>query len=88
MFRLDLREEQGMELVHKSVIERRKILEAVGTRFFEALEEKYLGAGVQLFQQRAELGHRIASGRYAQYIMDQSFDELLCDILAAEQSFG
>ena len=48
-----LREEQGMELVHKSVIERGKILEAFGTRFFEPLEEKYLGTGVQLFQQSA-----------------------------------
>src|SRR5919106_4072838 len=86
--RLDLREKQRMEFVHKSIIERGEILEAIGAGFFEALEEKYLGTGVQLLQQLTELGHRITSGRYAQHIVDQPFDELLCDILATEQSLG
>ena len=77
-----------MELVHESIVERRKIFEAVGAGVFEELEKKYLGARVQLFQQFTELGHRIAPGRYTQHIVDQPFDELLCDILAGEQSFG
>lgn len=81
-------EQEGMELVHESIIQRCKILEAVRTIFLEAFEEEDLGAWIQLFKQAAELCHRITAGGNAQHIMHQPFDELLSDILAGDEAFG
>src|SRR5574340_97272 len=82
-----LREQEGMKLVHESIVERCKILEAVRTIFFEAFEEEDLGARIQLFQQATELCHRITAGGNAQHIMHQPLAELLPDILAGQKTF-
>ncbi len=75
-----------MEFIHETVIERSEILEAVGTRFFEAFEKKHLGTGIELLEEMAELSHRIAAGGNAENVMHQSFHELLGKILTAQVS--
>ena len=77
-----------MELIHEPIIKRSEIFEALRAGFFEAFEEKDLGPRVELFQQMAELRHRIAAGRNAQNIVDQPLDELLGNVFAGQISFG
>lgn len=59
-----LGKQERIELVHETVIERGKVLEALGTGFLQALEKKYLRPRVELFQELAELSHGIAPGRH------------------------
>ena len=75
-----------MKLVHEPVVQRGKIFEAVRAVLFESLEEKYLGARIQLLKEAAELGHAVTAGRNAEYVVDQTFDKLLFHILADKQS--
>lgn len=70
-----------MEFVHKAIVERRKIFQAVRAGFFQALEEKHLGARVKLFKQMTQLRHRVTTGRDAEDIVNESFNELLAKIL-------
>ena len=42
-----------MKLVHEAVIERGKIFETLGARFFQAFKEEDLCARVDLFQETA-----------------------------------
>lgn len=81
-----LGEQEGVKLVHEPVVQRGKIFEAVRTVLFESLEEKYLGARIQLLEEAAQLGHAVTAGRNAEYVVDQTFDELLLHILADKQS--
>jgi hypothetical protein len=77
-----------MEFVHKAVVERGEILEALGTGFFQAFEKKHLGARIELFEEMAELRHRVAAGGNAENVVHQSLHELLSDILAGKIAFG
>ena len=77
-----LGEEEGMEFVHKTIVERRKIFQAVRAGFFQSLEEKYLGARVKLFKQMTQLRHRVTTCRDTEDIVNESFNELLAKILS------
>lgn len=79
-----LGKQEGVKLVHETVIEGGKILQALGARFFKALEEKYLRARVQLFQKMAQLSHRVIASWNTQDIMHEALDKLLSEILAGE----
>lgn len=76
-----------MELVHEAVIERSKILEALGARFFKTFKEQHLRSGVDLFQELAQLSHGVTAGWNAKDIMYEAFDELLGNILAGQVAF-
>ena len=52
-----LGEEEGMEFVHESVIQRSKVLETLRAGLLQPLEEVDLGARIELFQELGELGH-------------------------------
>lgn len=73
-----------MKLVHETVIERSKIFQAFGAGFFQALEEEYLRAGLQLLKETAQLSHGITAGRDAENVMHEALDELLSQVLAGE----
>lgn len=45
-----LGKQKVMELGHEAIVERRKILETLGTGFFKALEKENLMTWVKLFQ--------------------------------------
>jgi hypothetical protein len=75
-----------MELVHKPIIERGEVFEALRTRFFQSLEEEDLSPRVQLFQEMAQLSHRIVPGRNTEDIVDEALDELLGEVLCGEVS--
>lgn len=79
-----LGKQEGVKLVHEAVIERGKIFQALRAGLFEALEEEDLCARVQLFQQMAQLSHRVAAGRNTEDIVHEALDKLLSEILAGE----
>jgi hypothetical protein len=76
-----------MELIHKAIIERREVFEALGAGFFESSEEKHLCARIELFQYVAELSHSIAACRHAQDIVNQALNKLLSEIFAGQIAF-
>ncbi len=76
-----------MKFVHEAIIEGGEILEALGTGFFEAFEEKDLCARVYLLKEMAQLSHGIAANWNTQNIMYQALDELLSEIFAGEVAF-
>ena len=78
---------QRVEFIHKTIIKRREILQAVRTRFLQALEEKDLRARIELLQEVTQLSHGIAAGRYAQDIVNQALDELLRHIFTRQIPF-
>jgi len=73
-----------MKLVHKAVIKRGEIFEAIGTGFFETFEEEDLCARVYLFQEMAQLSHGVTAGRDTEDIVYEALDELLSKIFACE----
>ena len=79
-----LGKQEGMKLVHKTVIEGGKIFQALGAGFFQTLEEKHLRARVQLLQKMAQLSHRVIAGWNTQDIVYETLDKLLSDVLAGE----
>src|SRR5262245_43975408 len=82
-----LRKQERVELIHETIIKGSKVLQAIRTRFFETLEEKYLHPGIQLLQDMAELGHGITAGRHTQDVMDETLNELLRHILTGQIPF-
>lgn len=79
-----LGKQEGVKLVHEAVIERGKILQALRAGLFEPLEEENLCARVQLFQQMAQLRHRVTAGGNTEDIVNKALDKLLREILAGE----
>jgi len=75
-----------VELVHKSIVEGSKVLEAVRAGLLEALEEEDLIAWIKLFQELSQVGHCEAAGWDAQYIVDQSFHKLFSDVIAGDEA--
>jgi hypothetical protein len=56
-----LREEERMELVHETVVQRRKIFKAIRACFLKAFKKEHLATRVQLLKKLAELSHGIAA---------------------------
>ncbi len=81
---MTLGKQEGMKLVHETVIERSKIFQALRAGFFQTLEEKHLRTWVQLFQKMTQLSHRVIAGRNTQDIVYEALDKLLGDVLASE----
>src|SRR5215510_12641475 len=79
-----LRKQERVELIHETIIERCKVLQAIRTRLFETLEEKHLHARVELLQDMAKLSHGVTACRHAQDVMDETLNELLRHILTAQ----
>ena len=77
-----------MKLVHESIIQRGKIFQTIRTIFFQSLEKEDLGAWIQLLEKTAELCHRLAPGRNAQYVVNQSLNKLLPDVFTREKPLG
>lgn len=75
-----------MELVHKSIVEGSKVLEAFRAGLLEAFEEEDLMARIKLFQELSQVGHGEAAGWDAQYIVDQPFHKLLRDVIAGDEA--
>ena len=73
-----------MKFVHKAVIERREILQTIRAGFFKALEKEDLRTGVELFQEMTQLSHCVTACRNTENIVNQTFHELLRDILTRE----
>ncbi len=73
-----------MELVHETIVERRKILQAIRAGFLEPFEEKNLCAWIELLQKLAQLSHGITARWNAENIMDKALDELLSDIFTIQ----
>ena len=71
-----------MEFVHKTIVERRKIFQAVRAGFFQSLEEKHLGARVKLFKQMTQLRHSVTTCRDAEDIVNEPLNELLPQIFS------
>jgi len=76
-----------MELVHKAIIERCEVFEAVGAGFLESFKEKHLCTRIKMFQQVTELSHCVAACRYAQDVVNKALNELLSNIFAGQVAF-
>src|ERR1700704_791806 len=81
-----LGKQERMKLVHEAVIERGEIFEALGAGFFETFEEEDLCTRVYLFQELAQLSHGITAGWDTKNIVHEALDELLSEILTAEEA--
>ena len=84
---MGLGKQERMKLVHEAVIERGEIFEALGTGFFETLEEEDLRARVYLLQEMAQLSHGVTAGRDTKNIVYKALDELLSEILTGKIAF-
>ena len=83
-----LRKQQSVELRHEAVIQGGELFEAVRAGLLQLLEEDYLMARIQLFEELPKLRHRIASFGHAQRIMHEALHKLLGQIVASEVSLG
>ncbi len=70
-----------MKFVHKAVVERGEIFQAIRTGFFQPFEEKDLSARIKLFKQMAQLCHGVTASRDTEDIVNEPFNELLAKIL-------
>ena len=84
---MGLGKQERMKLVHKAVIKRGEIFEALRTGFFETFEEEDLCARIYLFQEMAQLSHGVTAGWDTKNIVYKTFDELLSEILAGKIAF-
>ena len=76
-----------MKFIHKAVIERGKIFEALGAGFFKTFEKEDLRWRIYLFQKLTQLSHGIAARWDTKNIVHETFDELLSEILTCEVAF-
>lgn len=58
---LRLREEEGMELVHKTIVQRGEIFEGIRACLLESLKKEDLSSRIELLEELAELGHGITA---------------------------
>jgi hypothetical protein len=85
---MKLGKKQGLEFVHETIIEGRKILQTIRTGLFQFLKKEDLGTRVQLFQKLAEFTHGIVPGGDTENIVNKPFHELLRNIFAGEIALG